>query len=269
MIVPSKTMTFRAFASLCLTSTLLILSPVAHSQSEFEKAHDLLDEIARLQKQEREKATIEKLAELVNSVPAQVEELLNKGVVDLLNAPGAHSPDEVHQKIATALQIVPPDQYRPEVFVFASALERRPPYFIAYNFGYCAICSRNWIGVVGRVNGRYQILASDDNPFPNHSLTMTWLDSAANGQTRFLVYGTTWGDAHSRLSAAVYTYDGRQLKKSWSLSDLPQGTIKVTPTEIVVSFLTALAPPWTEKTEVYSILPTEIKLRQSVERPNP
>jgi hypothetical protein len=269
MIFTSKTMMRRAFASLWLGSTLLLLDPVAHSQSEFDRAHALLDEIASLQKQERSKATIEKLTELVNSAPEHVEELLNKGVVDLLNAPGAHPPEEVHRKIAAALQIVPPDQYRPEVFVFASALERQPTYLIAYNFGYCAICSRNWVGVVGRVNGAYQILASDDNPFPNHSLTMTWLDSAANGQTRFLVYGTTWGDAHSRLCAAAYAFDGKQLKKSWSLSDLPQGTIKVRPTEIIVSFLTALVPPWSEKTEIYSILPGEIKLRQSLERPNP
>jgi hypothetical protein len=269
MLLTSKSRFIRTLFSLCFVSIFSPLSPVLKAQSRFERAHALLEEIDRLQKQERGKTTVERLTQLVNSAPQQVEQLLNEGLVDLLNTPGAHSPEEVHQQLAAALQVVPPDQYQPEVFVFASALERQPSYFIAYNIGYCAVCSRNWIGVLGLSNGIYKILASDDNPLPDHGLAVSWLGRTVEGSARLIVGGTAWGDAHNRLSVTAYAFDGKHLTKTWSLEDLPQGTIKVTPTEIIVSFLTALVPPWSEKTEIYSILPEQIKLRQSFERANP
>jgi hypothetical protein len=264
----------RFYTPLVIYSLSLLLlprtqAPAGTFQAEFDRAHRLLEEISELQGQPRAKETVQRLADLVVSTPQQVETLLTNGLLDLLNTPGTHGAADLYQKLSASLQIDPPDQNRPEVFVYPVEYGGNQKYFIAYNIVYCASCSREWIGIVGRKTGPYEILAVEDSPSPNRSLTVTMLSPTPDGKPRFLVYGTNWGDAHNRLSAALYSFDAQQLKKTWSLTDLPQGTVKITPTAITFSYLTSLAPPWTEKTEVYSILPTEIKLRQSVERPNP
>jgi len=258
-----------AALSLILTVVPLILSSAAGAKSEFDEAHALLEELSRTQQEKRDRNNAAKLAELMNSVPQRAQQLLSKGITDLLNTPTQHTADEVHQKLTAALQVLPLDQYRPEVFVFQVQSGHRDVYFIAYNIAYCVSCSRGWLGVVGPKNGLYEILTSDDNAFPNRTLSVVMPWPTAEGKPRFLVHGTNWGDAHNRLTAIVYILDDDRLKNAWSLSDLPQGTIKVTPKEIVVSFRTALVPPWTEKTEIYDILPEQIRLRHSFEQANP
>jgi hypothetical protein len=269
MTASSSAAISRTVCCLFLLTIFLILSPAVRAQSEFDEAHTLLEELSRIQQEKRDQNNAAKLAELMHSVPQRVQQLLSRGIVDLLNTPIQHTPDEIHQKLTAVLQAVPPDVYQPEVFVFPVQSRQEVTYLIAYNIVYCVSCSRGWLGVVGRTNGLYEILTSDDNAFPNQSLAVVMLWPTGAGKPRFLVHGTNWGDAHNRLTASVYILDDNRLKSPWSLTDLPQGAIKVTPTEIIVSFLTALVPPWSEKTEIYSILPEQIKLRQSFERANP
>jgi hypothetical protein len=252
-----------------LTSILFTLNLPVHGQSDFDQAHALLEQLSRTQQEKRDRDNAARLAELMSFVPARVQQLLTSGIINLLNASARHSADEVHRKLTAALQVAPLDQHQPEAFVYQVQSGGTDVYLIAYNVIYCVGCSRGWLGTVGGTNGFYQVLASDDNAFPNQTLAVVKIWPTGEGNFRFLVYGTNWGDAHNRLTATVYVLDGGQLKSVWSLADLPQGSIKVTPTEITVSFLTALVPPWSEKTETYAILPGEIKLRQSIERPNP
>jgi hypothetical protein len=259
----------RTVRALCCALVLLIVGPGAHPQTELDRAHALLDEMTHLQKHERDKPTTEALTSFLDTGPQQIEDLLNRGFLALLNSPGRHNTDQLRQKLTAALQVAPPEQYSPEVFVFSSSPKNQPTYFVAYNFGYCAACSRNWIGVFGRVGGVYRILASVENPFPNHSLNVTWLPQAKNGEPRLLAYGTNWGDPHNRLSVTAFTFADSHFRREWSLTDLPQGTVEVLPREIIVSYLTSLRPPWAERTEVYAILPEQIQLRESSEHPNP
>lgn len=252
-----------------LVAAFFILSPWTQAQSEFDKAHALLKDLSQVQQQKRDEANVRRLAELMNSVPLQTQRLLSAGIVRLLNSPGAHSVSEIHAKLVSALQLDLSSEFQPEVFVFAFPIGRPTTYIIAFNIVYCVTCSRDWIGVVGREDGVFQTLASEDNGFPNQSLSVTMLQSPGQGKTRFLVHGTNWGDAHSRMSVVAYRFGGYELARIWSRVDLPQGTIKITPTEITLSFLTALVPPWNERTETYAILPEEIQLRQSSERTEP
>ncbi len=263
----SKPAVIRSILSLCLATTLLFLEPTSYPQTEFEKAHSLLAEISSLQKKGRDGEGIEKLTKLVNSVPQEVQQLLNKGLVDFLNTPGPHSGDELQKKLVAALQIDRADPYQPEVFVFP--LEQGGSFVVAYNVAYCATCSRAWIGLIGKRVGHYEVLSEDDGSFDGKSLHVTPLRPGGDGKDRFLVYGTNWGDAHNRLSLTAYSFADNQLKSAWSRKDLPQGAVKVTPTEIILSFLTSLTPPWSEKTEIYSIFPESIQLKKSSERLNP
>jgi hypothetical protein len=249
---------------------LLTLGSEAQCQSQFHQAHALLAELDRLQKGgQRDKDTLDKLNDLVHHVPQKVQGLLNEGILELLNSPGVHSPVLIRAKVSAVLQVVPPGQFQPEVFVFGLPPRQRSSYLVAYNGPYCARCSRAWIGLIGKRGAHYAILSEGDNSFDGKSLHVTPLPRGGDGNDRFLVCGTNWGDAHSRLSVTVYSLADNQLKSDWSREDLPQGTVKVTPTEITLSFLTSLRPPWDEKTEVYSILPQSIQLRQTLERPNP
>jgi len=269
MTLPTKSSPSRIIGLLCFTIMPLIVGAAARLQSQFDKAHALLEDISHLQKHEQDKQTIEELSKLLDSAPQRVEQLLNSGLLTLLNSPGLHTTNELRQKLTAALQVAPTEQYSPEVFVFSSTPKNHPPYFIAYNFGYCAACSRNWIGAFGRVDGAYRILASEENPFPNHSLSVTWLPQAKNGEPRFLAYGTNWGDPHNRLSVIAFSFADSHFRRVWSRTDLPQATIKISPRKLIISFVTSLRPPWTERTEVYDILPEQIQLRESSEQPRP
>jgi hypothetical protein len=269
-MIPFHSDMARPMASYAVVTLLLVaLSVPVHAQAEFDEAHSLLQQLSATQLEKRDRDNAARLAELMSSVPQRVEKLLTKGVVELLNTPARHSVDELHQKIAAALQIAPLDQYRPEVFVYSVQAGHNDAYLVAYNIVYCVSCSRGWLGLVERTDNLYHVVSSDDNAFPNRTLDAVVLWPTAEGKPRFLVHGTNWGDAHNRLTVTVYAVDEGRLRILWSLADLPQGNIKVTPTEIIVSYLTALVPPWSERTETYAILPGEIKLRQSTERPNP
>ncbi len=261
----------RLTAPLCLVMFLLAFDVSEHQELKFDQAHTLLVELDRLQKSgKRDKATLEELRDLVRKVPEEVPSLLNDATLELLESPGNHPPDQVHAKIASALQILPPDQYKPEVFVFQLAPKKRFAYLIAYNIPYCASCSRAWIGVVGKKGDRYEILSEVGELFANKSLHVAPLVRSEGGKDRFLVYGTNWGDAHSRLTAVGYVAEEAGLRRFWARTDLPEGSVKVTAAQITLSFLTALTPPWKEKTEVYKVLPAEeIKLERSSERPDP
>jgi len=259
---------------LCIAIPLVLLPVRAYCQEPFDKAHELLKEGAqaqgRVQQQKPSEAELKRLKEVTNSVAQTVPELLKKGVLELLNLPARHTADELSAKLRTTLQVIPQDQYQPEVFVFPLALHQADSYLVAYNVSYCASCSYAWIGVVGRKDGRYSILSEEDHSFANKTLHVAPLGVTDRGAARFLIYGTNWGDAHNRLSLVAYVLDDGRLRRFWARTDLPQGSIRVTPTRISLSFLTALRPPWSERTEVYTVQQgEEIKLQQSSERPNP
>ena len=256
----------RVVAVLCSTCLLLAFGTLTHGQSGFGQAHALLAELDQMQKSgQHDKATVDKLSELAVRVQKETPGLINQGILGLLNSPGTHSPNQVRLKISKALQIVPADQYAPEVFV--SRLTGVPEgYLIAYNVPYCASCSRAWIGVIGKKGGGYKILSKDDSTFNDKSLHVVALGTGETGRERFLVYGTNWGDAHSRLTATAYELIDATLVKFWSRVDLPQGVLKTSLSEISLTFLTALTPPWSERKEVYDVLPDRIHLRTSSER---
>ena len=155
----------------------------------------------------------------------------------------------------------------PLAFVFPFGLHENPSYVVAYYIGYCAICSRSWIGIIGLTGNHYEMLASDENSLPNQGLTVIPLGSGSLEFARFLAYGRSWGDAHGRLNAIAYSFDGRQLHRIWSRLELPQGKITVTSAKIILSFLTSLPSSSRERIQVYTVTPEGIQLQNASERP--
>lgn len=253
----------------CATIALMTLARGVHAQSGFNQAHTLLAELDHLQKSgQHDSVTIQRLNELVSRAQKDAPALINEGILELLNSLGSHSAEEIRLHITRCLQLVPTDEYTPEVFVLR--LAPRQEYFIAYSVPYCASCSRAWIGVIGGKNGHYEIISEGGDSFDGKSLHVVRLDKRGSTLERFLVYGTNWGDAHSRLSVIAYVVDQGKLRRFWARTDLPQGQVTVTPKQISLTFLTSLAPPWSEKTDIYEIKEgEEIKLEKSFLNPNP
>lgn len=242
-------------------------------QVAFDQAHELMEEwraAQQAQQQEPSEANLKKLREVTSSIAREVPELLKKGTVELLNSPAVASPSKMRDKISSALLHVPSGRYEPEVFVFPIGSGQGDSYLVAYNVPYCASCNRAWIGLIGKRSGRYEVLFEEGDSFNGKSLHVAPLARSEDGEARFLIYGTNWGDAHNRLSVAAYSVDDNKMVRFWARTDLVQGSVEVTPKQISLIFLTALRPPWSERREVYEVQQREeITLQKSSERANP
>jgi hypothetical protein len=240
-----------------------------YSQSGFTNAHALLQKLAQDRLAAKTSLARNQLAEEVHTVPLRVEELMTQGIIDLLNSGQARSLEYLQQKVSTTLQVGPQEAGNiPDVYVLLLGPAGNPSYVVVYEIPYCADCSRSWIGVFAQDNNQYRLRSSLEDPLPNQSIRAVPLWVSSNG-IRFLVYGTTWGDAHNRLNIAAYFYDGRNIGTIWSRMGLTQGTVDVKSGAMVISFLTTLRPPWNKRTEIYDLTATGIHLQNATESPEP
>src|SRR5574340_1142656 len=87
----------------CAVTALLVLTDRVRSQTAFDQAHELLKQWAYAQKQAQQQkpseAHLNRLRELTNSIAQEVPQLLKKGVIELLNEPGKHSPEELRANL--------------------------------------------------------------------------------------------------------------------------------------------------------------------------
>lgn len=252
---------------------LMLFAPQGRVQDAFRQANHLLKEWSPAQQAQQESpsdANLKRLREITDSIARQVPDLIKRGSIEYLNSPGIHSASDIRQQISSVLRSGPSDSSQPRVFVFPVAFGHEAAFLVAYNVPYCASCSHAWIGVIGRKTSRFEVLSEQDSPFENKSLQIARLARSEDGNDRFLIYGTNWGDAHSRLTVIAYVVDDGALRQFWARTDLAQGSVKVTDKRIFLTFLTALNPPWSEKTEIYQLeLGEEIKLISSSDRPDP
>jgi hypothetical protein len=245
----------------------------ARPQDAFDLASNLMKQWSAAQQKKQQQpndANLNELSQVTTSISQEVPGLLRRGTLEFLNSQRAVSPIELKARIASVLANAPSAQYEPEVSVYRVGAGQNGSYLVAYNVIYCASCSRSWIGLIEKRNGRYEVVSEETGSFDGKSLHVAPLARSQDGKDRFLVYGTNWGDAHNRLTAVAYAIDDPELEKFWSRTDLVQGSVRATSRQISLTFLTALSPPWAEKTEVYELEQRqEIKLQSSSERPNP
>lgn len=260
---------------IALSCLSVCLQLSAFGQSEFDNANSLLRQLAQDRKNlaeegdsEKAKVERERLAEKLKSVPAQVQQLLNKGILNALDTEAVSSAPTLQSKLRAALQVseVEPGKNN-DAYVFSLGSQQKPSYLVLYTISYCAVCGRSWLGVVGPKEDRYEVIAAVDDPLPNQSIDMIPLGTGAGDKPLFLLFGTIWGDAHRRLNATAYTVDGQQLKSVWSLPQLPEGRLEVSGRIIIVTSYTTLRPPFSLRTEVYAVTNNGIDLRSTSVRP--
>ncbi|MFZ1136953.1 MAG: hypothetical protein WAN69_18535 [Candidatus Korobacteraceae bacterium] len=248
---------------------LMAIEQAANCQSSFDKAHALLEQLAQdqhelsLETPARSPSVMyDRVAAEVKEVPPQAEQLINQGILGFLNKD--RTPTLLKQEIDSTLQV---NNTTTEDASFVLPTGNPPRfYLIGYTISFCAICARNWIGIVGPRPAGWEILAELQNQFQNQGIKIFPLNADVNNLT-FLVRITNWGDAHNRVSVQIYRFNGHDLKSIWSVSDLAQGQVQVSGSEVTLKYLTTLVPPFEERTDVYSLRSGIITLDRSATHP--
>lgn len=147
-------------------------------------------------------------------------------------------------------------------------------YTVAYALTVGPAYSRSWIGVFGPSAHRneYRLLATAVDTLHNKTVALANLPRNLYGQMRFLAYGINWGDPHNRLIVIVYTFNGHQIKRTWSRTGLPQGKVTVRKHRIVLSFLNmAVGPGFSgvrTVTKVYRVTPCGVEIESTSKGPS-
>lgn len=249
---------------LCFAVALLLLSSARafSSPAEFDNAYALLERLKGDSAAAKDPLAKARIQTELDTIPLQVENLITQGTLKLLNGKSAPLAEELQAKIGAALD----SGEAPGSFVFTFGPNSDPSYLVAYGFSFCAVCSRSWIGGFATRGGHYELVASSENPAPNQSVALVPLWTSTS-QIEVVMYGTNWGDAHSRMNVTAYVFDGQKIQPCWSRLGLPQGTLSVEPDALTLRFLTSLRPPWKRRTELYAVTREGIELKHASETP--
>jgi len=80
-------------------------------------------------------------------------------------------------------------------------------------------------------------IAAVTNFVPEADLYYTFLPDSATGDFRFMVYGNILGKSQPRLTAILYSFDGKTLKNLWERQDVYDGKINITPKTVTLRYL--------------------------------
>lgn len=72
---------------------------------------------------------------------------------------------------------------------------------------------------------------------PGNDLHYLVLPAGPSGDFRFIIYGTRLGKSHPRLSANLYSFDGKKLESLWEIRDKFDGTLTRQGDQILVRYL--------------------------------
>jgi hypothetical protein len=105
-----------------------------------------------------------------------------------------------------------------------------------YTLGWSDIWRRNVVVLFSSRDGQTQKLALT-NFVPRTDLHYVVLPPSASGDFRFIIYGSRLGASSPRLTAILYTFDGKTLQPSWEVHDLFAGDLSVQGNELVIQYL--------------------------------
>jgi hypothetical protein len=245
---------------------LLAITRPLRSEDDLAIAHSLATKLWQQRVGATTKEARETLQAEMGGVVDRIQAHASRGVLALLNSANPPSTEHLQEALRLGLSATDePQSGNASVLKFMEPTN--PLYVVAYAVGFCAVCSRSRLEVIGIRRGSYQDIAVIEDPLPNRSLALLPLDLLRGGRIRFLADGVNWGDPHGRLTVIAYAFDGVRLNNSWSRADLPQGMVRVQGDRILLSYLTSLAPPWRtpskEKTDVYRLTDGAIELQTS------
>jgi hypothetical protein len=105
-----------------------------------------------------------------------------------------------------------------------------------YTLGWSNIWRVNVLVIYENQNGHTREVTTTSF-VPRTDLHYTILAPSGTGDFRFLAYGRRLGMSHARLSAVVYTFDGKTLKSQWKVENLFDGNITAANNTVVVSYV--------------------------------
>lgn len=105
-----------------------------------------------------------------------------------------------------------------------------------YTLGWSDFDRVNVVAIFESQAGKTQMTALT-HFVPYTDLHYAFLPPSQSGDFRFLIYGNRLGKSQPRLSAVLYSFNGKTLENLWEKQDLYDGKIAVTPQTVALSYL--------------------------------
>jgi hypothetical protein len=175
---------------------------------------------------------------------SQVQKLVLDHMTEWINA---HPPDAdrkdapYNQKLRYEVESVFANVRNPNyasASTFLQALGGKPVVGVGYTLGWSDFDRANVLAVFEAAGSGYEQVAVS-HFVPDTDLNFQFLQPPAgvSDQLWFLTYGTRLGKSSPRLSAVLYSFDGKTLRSLWRTTDVYDGRISFTSGRVMISYL--------------------------------
>ncbi len=107
---------------------------------------------------------------------------------------------------------------------------------VGYTLSWSAYDRQNVVAIYSSSGGKSQYVAVT-NFVPHTDLHYVNLPQIAWDDMRFLVWGTRAGKSQDRISVALYSFDGKNLKSLWQSQDIYDGRMDVVKDKVIIRYL--------------------------------
>lgn len=107
---------------------------------------------------------------------------------------------------------------------------------VGYTLGWSDYDRANVVALFESRDGKTR-LGAFTNFVPRTDLHYEFLGASGNDDFRFFIYGTRLGKSHPRLTAILYSFDGKSLRPLWETHDVYDGKMEVGREKIVIRYL--------------------------------
>lgn len=105
-----------------------------------------------------------------------------------------------------------------------------------YTLGWSNIWRINVLVIYDNQNGRTREVTTTSF-VPGTDIHYAVVAPSPDGDFRFLAYGWRLGMSHPRLSAVLYSFDGKSLKTQWQVDDLFDGKLNANNNTVVIRYV--------------------------------
>lgn len=143
-----------------------------------------------------------------------------------------------------------------------------------YTLGWSNIWRINVLVIYENQNGHTREIATTSF-VPRTDMHYAVMAPSAAGDFRFLAYGRRLGMSHPRLSAVLYTFDGKTLESQWKVESLFDGKLNAHNKTVVISYVdrdeyireTQLGRLPARHQKTYSLTPQGLQLESAQDIP--
>jgi hypothetical protein len=176
------------------------------------------------------------------AVPGQIQKLVLSSLTGWLNHDGGPKPNPPYPmdvRVRMHLEndfskLRYPEFARPVTFVRTWKGEQLIG--AGYTLGWSDFDRVNCVALLERGAGGTHIAATT-HFVPQADLYYAFFPDSPNGDFRFMVYGYILGKSQPRLTAILYSFDGKTLRNLWEKQDLYDGKINVTSKTVTLRYL--------------------------------